>query len=265
LKRNLTATEIEILNARETGNSFCDLSKEDFEISITGILLAISVICGCQLPTNPMHIELLEKEFGIFLNDNGYSGLTYEEILTAFRMNANFKLGEKVESYGAIFNINYAAQVLRLYREKRGHIDEIGEKMVYNIEVKKELKKEDDGRKNKIIEQFNKYLQDENTELDLSNFFMQLRSDGAFSNKKIDDELTYRRSGETELSRLIGESNLDERFNRERKMVKFLFENMKKSGRLKVYDENLNLLHPGFELPQDMFLQPSDPNEKLVF
>ena len=86
-----------------------------------------------------------------------------------------------------------------------------------------------------------------------------------FSNKKINDELTYRRSGETELSRLIGESNLDERFERERKMVKFLFENMKKSGRLKVYDENLNLLHPGFELPQDMFLQPSDPNEKLVF
>ena len=261
MRKNLNQTEIDILNARNTGKSFCDLTEEDFQISLTGILFNISVICGCQLPTHPAHVEALEKEFGIFLNGNGYSGLTYEEVLTAFRMNANFKLEEKVESYGAIFNINYAAQVLRFYRNKRGRIDELGEGIVYNIEVKKELKKEDDIRRNKIIHQFEKYVADDNAELDLSNCFMQLREDGAFSNKSVEDELGYGRSGETSLTILLSNMGfLDEKFENEKKVVKFLFENMKKTGRFKIYDEQLNLIHPGFELPQN-FIKEKEKEE----
>lgn len=251
LQKSLTKAETDILNARITGQSFCDLTREDFDISVTGILFKISVVCGCQLPTHIAHIEALEKEFGIFLNDYGYSGLTTEEVLTAFRMNANYQLKEKIEIYGAIFNIDFASKVLRLYREMRGNVDVAAEKIIYEDDVKEKLFTEENSRRIKIVEQFNKYLQDENAELDLSNCFMQLRHDGAFSNKNVPDDGTNYFKGSTELDRLLNSfESLDTRFEREYSVVRFLFENMKKTGKLKIYNENMNLIYPGFELPE---------------
>lgn len=250
MQKSLTENEVQIFDARETGKSFCDLSPVDFDISITGVIFKISVICGCQLPTHPAHIEALEKEFGIFLNENGYSGLTLEEVLLAFRMNANFKLGTKVESYGAIFNINYAAQVLRLYRDKRGIIDQAAERIIYSDDVEQKLQMEANARRTKIINQFEIFLNDK-AELDLSNCFMQLREDGAFSNKNIPDDGTKYFRGSTEVERLLNSfESLDTRFLKEQASVRYLFENMKLTGKLKIYDDKFKLLYPNFELPE---------------
>lgn len=250
LKKELNQVDLDILKARSTGKSFCDLTKDDFEISITGILFKISVICGCQLPTHDAHIEALEKEFGIFLNDFGYSGLTTEEVLSAFRMNANYQLREKIETYGAVFNIDFASKVLRLYRERRGYIDQVAERIIQNDYAVSILSEEENKRRVKIIEQFEKYLANGDAELDLSNCFMQLREDKAFSNKNVPDDGTNYFRGSTELERLYNSfESLDTRFKKEHEAVRYLFYNMKKTGKTKIYNENMQLLYPGFELP----------------
>jgi len=79
------------------------MTENEVKAATTGLIFKISVICGCQLPTNDYHITVLEQEFITFLNEFGYHELTVEEILTAFRMNSNFLLPERVETYGAIF------------------------------------------------------------------------------------------------------------------------------------------------------------------
>ena len=38
-------------------------------------------------------------------------------------MNANFRLPEKIETYGALFNIDYASKVLKQYSTKRYQLD----------------------------------------------------------------------------------------------------------------------------------------------
>lgn len=244
------------------GLSLCDQTDQQFEISLTGIIFNISVICGCQLPTHDAHINALEKEFGIFLKENGYSGLTVDEVITAFRFNANFNLPERVEIYGAIFNIDFASKVLRQYVKLRSRIDEKAENVFYERDVKVELQKEDDTRRRKIIQQFEIFLSDENAQLDLSNCFMQLRSDGAFLNKKVEDELSYFR-GIDSVERLVASfEQLDKKFEQEKAVVRYLFEQMKKTGRLKIYDENLKLLYPGFELPEKSQTQ-SQTKEKF--
>ncbi len=257
MRENLTEAEVQIYEARCSGTSLGDQSEEDVGISLTGVLLKISIICGCPLPTHPDYVDGLESEFKKLIFDSNYEGLTVDEILTAFRMNANFKLAEKVEHYNRVFNIDYAAQVLRLYVWKRGNVDAAAEDLIFEINVKEELKRGEDSRRKKIIEQFKKYLLDENNELDLSDCYMQLRADGAFCNKSmsikpIGEDVGS--AGAKEFSRLLNSfpNNLDEIFFREKKAVTFLFKNMKLTNRLNVYDENLVLLNPGFELPEEM-------------
>lgn len=249
--KNFNDTETKIINARQAGVSICDQTKEEIDISLTGIIFKISVVCGCHLPTHDAHINALESEFLKFLNDNGYSGLTPEEIITAFRMNVNFLLPEKIETFNAVFNIDFAAKVLRQYRSIRCGIDEKAEKFFEQRERNNEMNKLETERRKKIIAQFEVYLQNENAELDLENCFMQLRHDGAFSNKNIkDDETNYFR-GATEYERLLNSfDGLDSRFKREHETVMFLFRNMKSSGMKRIYDDNMKLVNPGFELPE---------------
>lgn len=249
--KNFNEKELKIIKARQTGLSLCDQTPEQFEASLTGIIFQISVICGCDLPTHEAHINALEKEFSIFLNDHGYSGLTPEEVLVAFRMNANGELQEEVKSYGKIFNIEFVSKVLRQYREKRGYVDLVAEGIFSKREHDAELHREDMRRRKKVVEQFEKFLQDEKAELDLSDCFMQLRFDGAFSNKSVPDDGTNYFRGSDPLQRLLNSfEGLESRFEKEHAAVRYLFQNMKLTGKEKIYDENFVLCFPGFELPE---------------
>lgn len=247
---NFSEAEKKIIEARQTGLSICDQNEKQLAVSLTGIIFKISVISGCPLPTHDAHIAALESEFLIFLNDNGYSGLTPEEVLTAFRMNANFKLPEKIETYNKVFNIDFAAEVLSQYRKIRSEVDVKAEKIFDGRDVKRKLEEDDNRRRLKVKEQFAKYISNPAAELDLSDCFMQLRYDGAFANKTVTDEISYMR-GTNSIERLLNSfESLDKKFLREQAAVKYLFENMAATGRKEIYDENLVLLHPGFELPE---------------
>lgn len=249
--KNFSEKELKIIKARQSGISLCDQTADQFEASLTGLIFQISVICGCDLPTHEAHINALEKEFAIFLNDSGYSGLTPEEVLVAFRMNAHGELPEEIKTFGKIFNIDFAAKVLRQYREKRGRVDSIAESIFINRENDAAMQREDLRRRKKVAEQFEKFLKDENSELDLSDCFMQLRFDGAFSNKKVPDDGTNYFRGSDPLQRLLNSfESLETRFEKEHAAVRYLFQNMKLTGKEKIYDENFVLIYPGFELPE---------------
>lgn len=249
--KNFNDKELKIIQARQTGISLCDLTPELFDVSITGILFQVSVICGCDLPTHEVHVNALEKEFSIFLTDHGYSGLTVEEILVAFRMNANGEFPKEVKPYGKVFNIDFASRVLRQYRDKRGFVDSVAEEVFTKRDRDAEMEQFDVARRKKIITQYEKYLQNSESELDLSDCFMQLRFDGAFSNKSLPWEQNSFKGSDSFEKLLNSFDSLETRFEKERNAVRFLFQNMKATGKLKIYDEDFKLCYPGFELPEN--------------
>lgn len=239
--------ERQVIEARCKGISLCDQTEKQLAASMTGIIFQVSVICGCPLPTHEAHVAALENEFKLFLTDNGYGGLTPEEVLTAFRMNANFQLEEKVETYNRIFNIDFAAAVLCQYRRIRVEADAKAEKIFEGRDIREKMKQDDMRRRRKVKEQFEKFISNPDAALDLSDCFMQLRHDGAFANKKIQDEPR----GMNSIGGLLnGFEKLEERFVREHEAVRYLFANMVRTGRTEIYNDELELLHPGFELPE---------------
>jgi len=255
---DLREDERKIFDARMVGYALTDLTESELQAATTGIIFKVSVICGCQLPTHDFHINALESEFILFLTQNGYERLTVEEILTAFRMNANFQLQDKIETYGAIFNIDFASKVLSQYIGKRYKLDHKLSEIDRNMETKKILDEEEMKRRNKVIAQYELYLQDENSELDLSNCYMQLVHDGAFADHTIDKLFISQAVKETDrmfdndfTKRLIlGGIDLEANFTAGKLAVKFLFKEMKKRNFTKIYNDNMQLLNPGFEMPE---------------
>lgn len=273
-KINLAALnhdETLIVKARSKGIAFDDMSEQQFDAALTGIIFNISVICGCQLPVNENHINALEKEFSIFLKDYGYTNLTSEEILTAFRMNAAGQLQDKIEVYGSVFNLDYAGKVIRQYRDKRFHLDlRLGD-MYVRVERDDIIAAEDQLRREKCKTQFEKYLSDENAELDLENCYMQLVHDGAFK----DHNLYFRFTEHADLliethgrfysvNELLKDAgrNLDITFTAQRLCVKYLFEQMKKTGKEKIYDDYWRLMHPNFDIPTHINVMTGEEYEK---
>lgn len=269
LKEELTDLkddELKIIEARQKGKALCDLSGDEFDAALTGIIFNISVICGCQLPTHDVHVNALEKEFTIYLKEYGYYELTPEEILTAFRMNSNFQLEEKIETYQAIFNLDFAGKVLTQYINKRWSLDYKLLQLCQKTTFDKIFEEDSNKRRIKIKEQFAKYVADDKVELDLANCYMQLIEDRAFSDHDLyktfykSTIISERRSHAKEapldefppIKEFIKsyDANLDEMFEAQRRATKYLFEEMKKSGRLEIYSDDLQLLHPGFTIEQ---------------
>lgn len=254
----LTLAEDKIFEARKVGMALCDMTEKQSSVAITGIIFKVSVICGCQLPTHDAHINALEQEFMLFLNDYGYYNLTIEEILTAFRMNANFQLENKIETYGTIFNIDFAGKVLTQYKDKRWALDRKIDNKKRERDQQVVLDAEEKVRREKIISQFNLFLSDENSTLDLDNCYMQLVHDGAFKDhnfysKFISAAKSNERVNDCESIKDLLSSygvKMEVTFEAERIAVKFLFRQMKITGKNKIYDENMKLIYPGFVVPE---------------
>lgn len=257
LKNNyprLTDSEQRVLEARQSGYAFVDMSQDEAKTATTGIIFRVSVICGCQLPTHDAHVNALEHEFLTFLNDFGYFSLTVEEILLAFRMNAAFKLRERVEIYGAVFNIDYAAKVLKLYMSDRYSLDQKLIEKKRDLDADEILEKEANARRGRVIEQYALFLQGVE-ELNLTDLYMQLDSDGAFLQKNFEEKFMesiqrgYYGDSLTKLSQW-GE-RMEERFRAGKKAVMVLFEALKQRGKTEIYSSGMKLLYPGFELPEE--------------
>lgn len=226
----------------------------------TGIIFKVSVICGCQLPTHDAHINALEAEFLIFLHEFGYFNLTVEEILLAFRLNAAYKLSERVEIYGAIFNIDYAGKVLRLYLSERQTLDSKLIERHREMEVDEIFEKESNARREKVKTQFAKFLNGD-ADLDLSDCYMQLNRDGAFMERNFDERFIkpnrgYKGDAMSQLSDW-GE-RMEATFAAGKKAVIVLFDAMKESDKFEIYTDDLKLIHTGFHLPEENKIEKID-------
>lgn len=259
---NLTEAESKIFNSRQVGLAIADLNDKESRAAVTGIIFKVSVICGCQLPTHDAHINALESEFLIFVNEFGYSKLTVEEILMAFRMNANFQLGDKVETYGAVFNIDYASKILKLYCDKRYRLDHKLIEADRHIQAEKKFAEEANARRIKIKNAYKKYWEDDNADIDYTDFYMQLLDDSAFANvrpfelfmEKAEKEKLEPETGDEHMGRFIQRTysymrKFEVEFAAQKLCVKYLFKNMKLTNKNEVYNDSLELMWPGFTIP----------------
>lgn len=120
--QKLNNTDRRIIEARLSGNSICDTDKKELSLLADVAIFKISSIVGFTLSTSEKFADILNEEFLLMLNEYGFSELTFDEVVTAFRINAqgNYKTngGDTIETvvpYSTFFSINYAAKVLNNY------------------------------------------------------------------------------------------------------------------------------------------------------
>ncbi len=102
-----------VIKAICSGMTFIETPDNQKGMAINAILFKIAVSTACQLPTDERHIKALEMEMLKFMSENdAFSKITFEEILTAFRFNAAGRYDEKVTHYNNFFNLDYLGAVL---------------------------------------------------------------------------------------------------------------------------------------------------------
>jgi hypothetical protein len=128
--QSLTNLDKTICVARLSGESFCYLEGNNLRVATDKIIIKGAAIAGCPMPQTEGFAEILSEEVVIFINDFGYSELTLEEILLAFRINAkgNIKLVsgnelDQVDFVGSNFNITFMGKILNNYLVLRRCVD----------------------------------------------------------------------------------------------------------------------------------------------
>ncbi len=107
-------------------------------------IFKISAISGFTLSSSEKFADILNDEFLLMLEEYGFSELTFEEIVTAFRINAQGSYrtngGHTVETvmpYSTFFSITYAANVLKNYLTIR----RCGEYKFVEVSIQEQTKK----------------------------------------------------------------------------------------------------------------------------
>lgn len=122
--------EQKILDARVSGVSFCQISKDELQWHIDQIMLKGAAISGCSLPNTEFFAQIIGEELSEFILNFGFSELTYDELLLALRMNVKggFKLPvglevEFINFFGNCFNIDFFSKIIANYMAVRNQLD----------------------------------------------------------------------------------------------------------------------------------------------
>ena len=126
----LTNFEAQVIQARLTGVSFCQIEKDKVRWHVDQIMLRGAAISGCVVPTTEFFAEIIAEEISVFILEFGYKDLTYDEILLALRINSKcgykFPTGIELESvpfFGNCFNVDYLSKILLNYMAIRNILD----------------------------------------------------------------------------------------------------------------------------------------------
>ncbi len=121
-----------IIELRINGLTILELPANEVKVLIDVTIFKVSAISGFALATTPEFADVLNEEFRILLSEYGFDNLTFDEIVTAFRMNArggyrhqSGEMIEKVKSYSQFFSIDFAADVLNKYMTHRNVLDSL--------------------------------------------------------------------------------------------------------------------------------------------
>jgi hypothetical protein len=112
------------------GDAICDVDKTQLKVLADVSIFKIAAIVGFSLPTSDKFADVLNEELLILLSEFGYSTITFDELILAFRVNAQGGYrtygGDTISTvnpYSTFFSINYAAAVLNNYMRIRKSIE----------------------------------------------------------------------------------------------------------------------------------------------
>jgi hypothetical protein len=119
-----------ISNARNSGLSFSEMNELETRVAIDQIMFKGAAICGCPLPQTELFAKYIAEEIKNYILDFGYSELTLDEIVLAFRINIGHRiknsLGDDlicVDFYGHAINVSFIGKVLANYLVIRKSLD----------------------------------------------------------------------------------------------------------------------------------------------
>jgi hypothetical protein len=119
-----------MIENRINGTSLIELTNQELKTLSDVCIFKIAAISGFSLSTDSTFADVLRDEFSIFLIEYGYSNLTFDEIVAAFRLNARgetrYESGDyalQIKPYSSFFNLNYAGEVLKIYLKLRTSFD----------------------------------------------------------------------------------------------------------------------------------------------
>lgn len=120
--------EHKIIKARCNGFSINQLSAQDFKLDTDLLVFKLCAISGADLPGTDFFADIISTELMKYLIDFGYSEFSIEEVLLAFRLNAqgfNYPNGESADKviFKGVLNINLLATVLNNYKILRDCLD----------------------------------------------------------------------------------------------------------------------------------------------
>jgi len=129
-----------VINARLSGDAICDIRKEELSVLADVAIFKIAAIAGLSLPTSDKFADVLNEELLILLTEFGYTDITFEELVLAFRINyqhyrtSGGHVFQPIIPYSTFFSINYASAVLDNYKSirqiiERKIVEQVGEDM----------------------------------------------------------------------------------------------------------------------------------------
>jgi len=110
---NWSSNELAAYEAKNTGLQFVNLNEKQQLVSLSTMILEISVISGCPIPSNQVQFKMFESELMKYFKENeSFANLTFDEVITAFRFNTLDKFWEKVKHWQNPINLEYIGEVL---------------------------------------------------------------------------------------------------------------------------------------------------------
>ena len=127
-KLRLKETENKIISARLDGVSLNQLPETELKLDIDLLIFKICAISGADIPKTDFFADILSTEISKFLIGYGFSELTAEEILCAFRFNAFgicYPSGDSIDKvfFKGVLSVNLLATVINNYKCLRDSLD----------------------------------------------------------------------------------------------------------------------------------------------
>jgi len=115
--------DLKTLEARLTGISYIEYSKEELAKTISLLIGRIGLLTGVNIPSDANTFNFLRVELSDFiLSDPVLQKITFEENINAFRMFVKGLIGGEKKDYGKMLNIEYYSVITFAYLRYRSDV-----------------------------------------------------------------------------------------------------------------------------------------------
>lgn len=121
--KTLKKIDNQIIHARTTGYSFCQLDNSGTKLFLDSVLIKGSAMYGCALPSTTFFADVISEEISTFLDDFEFNSYTEQEVLLALRLNYSGKFEETIQFSGNTMNTCFLSKILSQYAALRNQLD----------------------------------------------------------------------------------------------------------------------------------------------